>query len=38
LSRFIAPDGNQYVIQAIDNIQMRNVYLVMNCQGVGAGA
>jgi head-tail adaptor len=38
LSRFVAPDGNQYVIQAINNIEMRNVYLVMNCQGVGADA
>jgi SPP1 family predicted phage head-tail adaptor len=38
LGRFVAPDGNQYVIQSADNVQMRNVFLVMTCKGAGVGA
>jgi hypothetical protein len=38
LGRFLAPDGNQYVIQDMDNLQMRNVFLIMTCKGVGASA
>ncbi len=34
--RIQAPNGNQYVIQAVENVSEMNVYMVLTCLGIGA--
>jgi len=34
--RIRAPNGNQYVIQAVENVLEMNTYMVLMCLGVGA--
>jgi SPP1 family predicted phage head-tail adaptor len=33
--RFLAPDGSEFIIQALENVRMLNVYHVLTCIGVG---
>lgn len=33
--RIQGPNGNQYIIQAIDNVNGMNVYMILLCMGVG---